>query len=207
MIVKHVFKRPYFLSVTPNISWVGENLTLFIHIDDHDMGLICKEGCICKFLINFSFGWLQNLTTGTFGWMLDHSSYLISSSLTMKVMIKSENRMHPLPYSYYRSLHYFLASLEVLWALILFCFISSIFCIVALPESLGKEDPFNYILASSDNNEGISTRGVIFPTIWSLLPSHIRCNGKFNLVMIFSLSDRAHQSTYDWLLCSSMSFI
>ena len=41
----------------------------------HAMGGICKEGCIWGFLIKFSFGLLQNLTSGTFGWMLEHSLY------------------------------------------------------------------------------------------------------------------------------------
>ena len=50
-------------------------------------------------------------------------------------------------------------------------------------------------------------RGVISPTRWYLLSSHIICNGKFNLVVIFSLSARAHQSTYELLLCSSVSLI
>ena len=38
----------------------------------HAMEGICKEGWIWDFLIKFSFGLLQNLTLGTFGWMLEH---------------------------------------------------------------------------------------------------------------------------------------
>ena len=50
-------------------------------------------------------------------------------------------------------------------------------------------------------------RVVISPNRWFLLSSHIICYGKFNLVLLFSFSDRAHQLTYDWLLCSSLYFI
>ena len=39
----------------------------------HAMGGICKEGYIWDSLINFSFGWIQNLTSGTFGWIIEHS--------------------------------------------------------------------------------------------------------------------------------------
>ena len=39
----------------------------------HAMGGICKEGWLWDFLIKFSFGLLQKLTSGTFGWMLEHS--------------------------------------------------------------------------------------------------------------------------------------
>ena len=45
------------------------------------------------------------------------------------------------------------------------------------------------------------------PAGGSLLPAHVVCHGKFNLVVVFSLSDRAHQSPYDQFLCSSVWFM
>ena len=76
-----------------------------------------------------------------------------------------------------------------------------------LPEGLGIENHSNDIFASTTNDKAMPARGVISTTIWSLLTSHIICNSKFNLVFIFYLYDRAHQSTYDWLLCYSAYFI
>ena len=39
------------------------------------MGGICKEGWLWGLLIKFFFGLHQNLTSGTFVWMLEHSLY------------------------------------------------------------------------------------------------------------------------------------
>ena len=36
-------------------------------------GGVCKEGWLWGFLIKFSFRWIQNLSSGTFGWMLEHT--------------------------------------------------------------------------------------------------------------------------------------
>ena len=84
-------------------------------------------------------------------------------------------------------------------------------CLLFHPEDifwgLGIEYNSNDNLASPNNDEGMPARGVISTTRWSLLSAHIICNDKFNLVVIFALSDIAHQSTYDWFLFSSVSFI
>ena len=106
----------------------------------------------------------------------------------------------------YRSLHSFWDSLEVLWSLMLFWFFYSFFRSITLTTGLEIEDHSNDPLTSTTNDEGMPARGVISTTGWFLLPAHIICNGKFNLVLIFSLSNRADQSTYDWLLCYSVYF-
>ena len=41
----------------------------------HKTGEICKEGCILDLIIKFSFGLLQKLTSGTFGWMIENISH------------------------------------------------------------------------------------------------------------------------------------
>ena len=77
-----------FLSCRPNLSWVRYHLLWCIHIAEpyfrwrwndvisnnlHEMGVICKEIWIWDFLIKFSFGWLQILTSRIFGWMIENS--------------------------------------------------------------------------------------------------------------------------------------
>ena len=139
-------------------------------------------------IIKFSFGWLQNLASDTYGWMLEHSSYCTvivdDDDINDKEAIIECILYH---LQYIRSLHAFWASLEVLWALMFFWFFSSLFCSITLPSGLGIEDHSNYPLASSTNDEGMPARWVISPTILSLLQAHVICNGKFNLVIIFSL--------------------
>ena len=88
-----------------------------------------------------------------------------------------------------------------------FWFFSYLFCSNTLLAGLVIYDHSNYPLASPTNDEYMPARGVISLTIWSLLPTHIICNGRYNLVLIFSLSDRVHQLAYDWLLCSIVTFI
>ena len=77
-----------FLSFSTNMSWVGVHcfgaptFLSLTFVDDgkyvisynlHAMGGVCKEGWIWGFLIKFSFRWIQNLSSGTFGWMLEHT--------------------------------------------------------------------------------------------------------------------------------------
>ena len=81
------------------------------------------------------------------------------------------------------------------------------FIIGVRSKGLGKNNHSNDTFASTTNDEGMPSRWVISTIRWSLLTAHIICNSKFNLVFIFPLYDRAHHSIYDWLLCSSASFI
>ena len=57
-------------SLSPNFYDNGKDV---LSNNLHLMEGIYKEGWLWNFLIKFSFGWLQNLTPGTFGWMLEHS--------------------------------------------------------------------------------------------------------------------------------------
>ena len=84
-----------------------------------------------EFLIKFSFGWLQNLTSGTFGWMLEHSLHcaviVAYGGINDKEAIIEYILCH---IQNYRSLHNFWASLEVLWALVPWLFIMFIIFII-----------------------------------------------------------------------------
>ena len=104
MAVKHVLKRnltflteifncffpilfyhisPIFLEL--DSIWLGESTSMSpTFFDDgkdvlsnnlHVMGGICKEGCLWDLIVKFSFGWLQNLTSVTFGWIIGHISH------------------------------------------------------------------------------------------------------------------------------------
>ena len=59
-------------STSPIPSFVGDGKYV-LSSNFHMMGGICKELFFWYFLINFFFGWLQNLTSVTFGWMFKHS--------------------------------------------------------------------------------------------------------------------------------------
>ena len=172
------------------------------------MGGICKEVWIWDFLIKFSFGWLQNLNSGTFGWMLEnslHCAFIVAyNGINDKEAIIECILYH---LQNYRSLHTLWDSLEVIWSLMSFWFFFFLLWGITLKVGLVIEDHSNDPLASPKNDEVMPARGVISPTRWSLLPAHIIYNGKFNLVLIFSLYDRAHQSTYDRFFCSSVYFI
>ena len=52
---------------------------------------------------------------------------------------------------------------------------------------LGIEDHSGDPLAPFPDDEGVSTGGVISPARGSLLPAHVVCHGKFNLVVVFFL--------------------
>ena len=81
----------YFLSCTPQYFlsrrasnlvhlylWALIPLAMEIDVLSYNLnvvGGIFKEGWLCDFLINFLFGWLHNLNSGNFGWMLENSSY------------------------------------------------------------------------------------------------------------------------------------
>ena len=149
---------------------------------------MCKKGWLWDFFIKFSFVWIQNLTSYTYRWMLDHISHCAVIVADDDINDKEaviECILYHLQYS--RSLYNVWASLEVLWELMFFWFFSSLLCIITLPEGCGIEYHSNDPLASSTNDEGMPARGVIYLTRWYLLPSHIICNGNFNLVVIFSL--------------------
>ena len=119
----------------------------------HTMGGICKEGWLSDFLIKFSFGWLQNLTSATYGWMLEHSLHydvIVAGDVINDKEAIIECILYHLQYS--RSLNTFWASLEVLLALMFFWFLSSLFFGITLPSSLGIEEYSNGPLASSTNH-------------------------------------------------------
>ena len=84
-------------SLSPTFIEVGKYV---ISYNLHDMGGICKEVWLWYLLINFCFGWLQNLTSGTFGWILGqklHCAVIVTDDdINDK---KSDYRTHPLPSS------------------------------------------------------------------------------------------------------------
>ena len=104
MTVKHVFKRNitcltqlfncfslFFFIMYPPICFEPEGIcfgapasqipTFVDNGEDvfcnylHAMGGVRKEGWIGDIFMKLSFWWLKNLTSGTFGWMLEHSSH------------------------------------------------------------------------------------------------------------------------------------
>ena len=114
----------------------------------HAMGGVRKEGWLGDFCIKFSFGWLKNLNSGTFGWMLEHSSRCAAIVADDDINDKEaiiEGILYHLQNC--RSLHNFRVSLEVLWALMFFCFFSSLFHSIALSAGLWIEDHSNDPLA------------------------------------------------------------
>ena len=75
----------------------------------HAMGGICKEGWLWNFLIKFSFGWLHNLISGTFGWMLEHSLHCAVIVADYDINYKEAIcRMYTLPSSVLQNPSYFL---------------------------------------------------------------------------------------------------
>ena len=52
---------------------------------------------------------------------------------------------------------------------------------------IGIEDHFDDPLAPFPNDEGVYAGGVISPARGSLLPAHVVCHGKFNLIVVFVL--------------------
>ena len=147
-----------------------------------------KKVWLWDFLIKFSFGWLQNLILDTFGWMIEKSSHcsviFSNDEINAKKSIIEWILYH---LKNFISLYTFWDPLEVLWGIIFFLFLSSIFRSITLMEGLVIEDHSNDPLASPTNDEGIPARGFISPTRWYLLPAYIICNGNFNLVVIFYL--------------------
>ena len=150
--------------------------------------------------MKLSFWWPKNLTSGTFGWMLNNSSHcsviVAGDDINDKEAIIECMFYH---LQICRSLHTFQSSLKVLWALMLFCFFSYIFRSITLPAGLWiyyhSDDP----LSPCPKDEGVSAGGVISPIIWSLLPAHVACHGKFNLVVVFFLVCLRTQFTI-WLI-------
>ena len=69
----------------------------------------------------------------------------------------------------------------------LFCFLYSLFCRVTLAAGLWIEDHYDDPLDIWTDDEGVSAGGVISPAVGSLLPAHVVCHGKFNLVVVFFL--------------------
>ena len=122
----------------------------------HTMGGIYKEGWIWDFLINFSFWWLQNLTSGTFGCMIEHSSHCAVIVSDNEINYK-EAITECIIYQLYncRRIHNFWASLKVFWALMFFWFFSYLFCSITLPEGLGIEYHSKNPLAYATNDERI----------------------------------------------------
>ena len=104
----------------------------------NEMGGICKEGRLWVLIITFSFGLLQNLTSGNFGWMLEHISHC-AVIVTENEINDKEAIIECILYHLQncRSLHTFWASLEVLWEIMFFCFFSSLFCSIAITAGLG----------------------------------------------------------------------
>ena len=195
---------PYsFLSFTPNIfepegicfgAPTSLSPTFFDNGEDvfcnylHAMGGVHKEGLLRYFCMKVSFRWLKNLTSGTFGWMLEHSSHcaviVADNDINDKEVI-IEGILYHLNNS--RSLHTFWASLKVLWELMVLCSFYYILCRVTLPAGLWIDDHSYDPLTPSTDDEGVYAGGVISPPRWSILPAHVVCHGKFNLVVVFPL--------------------
>ena len=64
-----------------------------------------------------------------------------------------------------KSLYTFRAPLEVLWALMFFCFFSSLFCSITFRAGLLIEDHSDDPLAPFPDGEGVSDGGVISPPV------------------------------------------
>ena len=151
----------------------------------HAMGGICREGWNRYFIIKFSFWWLHNLTSGTYWWIIEHSSYC--AVIVTYNYINDKTAMKEWIFYHLQnctSLHTFRAPLKFIWELMLLCFFYNLICRITLPEGLWIDDHFNNALRYSTDDEGMPARGVISPSIWSILPDHIICNSEFYLIFI-----------------------
>ena len=101
----------------------------------HAMGGVRKEGWLGDIFMKLSFRLPKNLTSGTFGWMLEHSSHcaviVADDDINDKEAI-IEGILYHLQNC--KSLHTFRSYLKVLWALMFFRFFSSFFGILTLPS-------------------------------------------------------------------------
>ena len=104
-------------------------------------------------------------------------------------------------------LHTFRSSLKVIWSLMLLCFFSPLIKSITLLTGLWIEKHTNNYFRYPIHDKGMTARGFISPSRWSLLPANTISNGEFYLVLFLSWSDIAYHFTYYWLLCASVSFI
>ena len=131
---------------------------------------------------------IQNFTLDTYQRMLENNPHCAFFVADIEVKYES-SIIECIRYHFYysRSFHNFRDSLEVIWVLMFFYFLYSVFCRVTFTAGLGIEDYSDDPLDTCTNDEGITAGRVISPAGESLLPDHVVCHGKFNLVVIFPL--------------------
>ena len=157
----------------------------------------------------FSFGEFRNfLWAAIDGWF---STAIIVLSLSPKITSMIKQRFVECILWHIKnciSLHTFRSPLKVILALVFFHFFSPIIYRITISTGLCIWGHTNNALRYTTDDEYIITRGVVSHYRWSILPYHIICNGEFYLIYLFiSSSDRAHNCTYDWLLCAIVTFI
>ena len=160
------------------------------------------------FTHQFYFGWHQNLNLGTFGWILEHISHY--DVIVSYDDINDKNRLYNASSTIFR-----IAESYILFYLPLKFFGRLYYSIF-----------FPLFCASSKFQKALKYRTIPRTTLLLppmikaqpieesyLLPDDLFCQPisyatvSLTLLLFFPLSDRAHQYTYAWLLCYSVSLI
>ena len=144
------------------------------------------------------FLWMiQNFTLDTYQRMLENNPHCAFFVADIEVKYES-SIIECIRYHFYysRSFHNFRDSLEVIWALMFFYFLYSVFCRVTFTAGLGIEDHSDDPLDPCPDDECVSAGGVISLAGRSLLPAHVFCHGNVNVVAICFLSLVEHTSNH-----------
>ena len=154
----------------------------------HAMVGICKEGFHWDLIMNISFEWLDPLNSFISLWIIKHIFHCNVATTYDDINDKTEMEKFILYHIHnWISLHNFRYSLGVIWSLMLFWLLSHLILRITLLGGLWIYNYTNNTRVYTSYYEFIPTRGVIYPSRWSLRSPHIICNGDFYTVFIYFL--------------------